>query len=128
MKSNKHPKKFFRHLISTPFIHMMIIPLIIFDLFLEIYHNVCFRLYQIPLRKRSLYIRIDRQKLKYLNPIEKLNCMYCGYANGFIHYAFEIAGDTEGYWCAIKHQKSKNFKEPPHHKNFAEYGNEKDLK
>lgn len=45
---------------------------------------------------------IDRHKLAYLR-IEKLNCAYCGYANGVFAYVREIAGRTEAYWCPIKH-------------------------
>jgi len=72
--------------------------------------------------KRNKYIKIDRHKLKYLNWFEKLNCIYCGYANGFLHYASVIAAETEKYWCGIKHSKDKNFIPPNHHKDFLEYG------
>jgi hypothetical protein len=41
--------------------------------------------------------------LAYLNPIEKLNCLYCAYANGVFAYTTEIAARTEQYWCPIKH-------------------------
>jgi hypothetical protein len=50
--------------------------------------------------------------------------MYCGYANGLLHYASAIAGETEKYFCGIKHQSDPNFIEPPHHKNFVKYGDE----
>ena len=69
-------------------------------------------------------IRIDRQKLKYLNIMEKLNCMYCGYANGLLNYARVISGETERYWCGIKHKSGDGFNEPEHHKDFLEYGDE----
>lgn len=35
---------------------------------------------------------IDRNKLRYLNALEGLNCMYCSYANGLLAYVVEIAG------------------------------------
>jgi hypothetical protein len=107
-----------------PVIYSMIFPLVIFDFCLEIYHQICFRLYKIPIIKRSSYIRIDRHKLQYLTRWEKLNCAYCGYANGLMHYASVIAGETEKYWCGIKHQKDPNFIPPEHHKDFLEYGDE----
>ncbi len=94
-----------RHLISAPFIYMMIVPFLFFDIFLEIYHRVCFTLYGIPKVKRSNYIVIDRHKLAYLNLMQKLNCVYCGYGNGLMAYGKEIAGRTEKYWCPIKHSK-----------------------
>jgi len=89
--------------ISAPFIYSMIIPLMFTDLFLETYHQVCFPLYGIPLVDRKLYISYDRRLLSYLNWFEKLNCLYCSYANGLIAYAREIAACTERYWCPIKY-------------------------
>ncbi len=121
MISQNRPEKKIRHFISMPFIYGMVFPLIILDVFLEIYHQICFRLYNIELVKRKSYIKIDRHRLKKLNFIEKLNCAYCGYANGLINYASRIAAETEKYWCAIKHKKSKEFIEPSHHKNFKNY-------
>ncbi|MFA5188042.1 MAG: hypothetical protein WC460_01625 [Patescibacteria group bacterium] len=125
MQYKKHPERVYRHLLSMPVIYFMIIPLVLFDLCLEMYHQICFRLYKIPIVKRSMYIKIDRQKLKYLTRWEKVNCAYCGYANGLMHYASIIAAKTEKYWCGIKHAKDPNFIPPEHHKNFLEYGDAK---
>ncbi len=111
-----------KHLVSVPFIWMMVIPLVILDIFAEIYHHVCFSLYGIPLIERSKYIKVDRHKLEYLGPIDKINCAYCGYANGLLHYLTEIAAATEKYWCGIKHKPSADFIPPKHHADFIEYG------
>jgi len=113
-----------RHFVAAPFIWMMIIPLVILDIYIEIYHHICFPLYRIPLVQRSKYIKIDRHKLTYLTPMDKIDCIYCGYANGLMQYASEIAGRTEKYWCAIKHKKSVGFLQPKHHKDFVDYGDE----
>ena len=118
-------RRWFRHFISMPFIYIMIFPLIILDVFLEIYHRVCFPLYGLPYVSRKKFIVIDRYKLKYLSFIEKINCAYCGYANGLLHYASKIASETEAYWCGIKHKKDSDFVEPKHHEDFVEYGDEK---
>ena len=111
-----------------PVIYSMTIPLIILDLWIEIYHRICFAAYGIPYVKRGKYIRIDRQKLQYLSFLEKLNCMYCGYANGLLHYSCVIAGETEKYWCGIKHQLDGEFCEPEHHEEFIPYGDEEAYK
>lgn len=116
-----------RHWISAPFIFSVIIPIIIFDIWMEIYHRVCFPLYGLPYVKRNHYISVDRHRLKYLNFLEKLFCAYCGYGNGVLHYWSRIAADTERYWCGIKHKSKKNFIPLEHHKNFAEYNNQEDL-
>jgi hypothetical protein len=91
------------NILSAPFIYGMIFPFMIYDISLTVYQLVCFRLYRIPAVKRSDYIIIDRHHLAYLNSIEKINCAYCGYANGLIAYAREITARTEQYWCPIKH-------------------------
>lgn len=89
---------------------------------MEIYQQTCFRLYDLPINERAKYIKIDRHKLKYLNPLEKFNCMYCSYVNGVFEYSKKIAADSEKYWCGIQHQKSENYISPSHHKDFLEYG------
>ncbi|HLC46245.1 MAG TPA: hypothetical protein VJI75_00730 [Candidatus Nanoarchaeia archaeon] len=111
-----------RHLLSAPLVFSMIVPLIILHVFIELYQNIVFRLYKLQLVKSKNYIRIDRYRLQYLNPLEKIFCVYCGYANGLLHYASVIAGQTERYWCGIKHKKYSGFVPPEHHKNFLEYG------
>ena len=117
-----------KHIISAPIIWSCIIPLVIVDIWLEIYHRLCFPLYGLTYIKRSKYIKIDRHKLKYLNYRQKIGCMYCGYANGVIHYWSVIADKTEYYWCGIQHQKDKNFVSPKHHQIFSKYGDEKEFK
>jgi len=51
--------------------------------------------------------------------------MYCGYGNGLLHYTSVIAAQTEKYWCSIKHKTDPTFIPPEHHKDFLEYGDEK---
>ncbi|MFT4580172.1 MAG: hypothetical protein ACI9UO_003027 [Nitrospinales bacterium] len=75
------------------------------DLVMSIYQRICFPVYGIPKVRRGDYIVIDRQYLSYLNITEQLNCIYCGYFNGVMGYTREIAGQTEQYWCPIKHAR-----------------------
>jgi hypothetical protein len=127
MNHKKAKNKFLKHTLTAPLIWIPIIPIAATDLFLEIFHRIAFPIYGLPLVKRSQYIKIDRHKLKYLTFSEKLSCVYCGYVNGFAAYFVRVAGDTENYWCGIKHKQSKDFKEPEHHKNFLEYNNKKEF-
>ena len=94
-----------RNILSAPFIFALIIPFALLDLFLCIYHAVCFRLYRLPPVPRADYVVIDRHHLHYLNILQKLNCVYCGYVNGVIAWARELASVTEQYWCPIKHAR-----------------------
>ena len=91
--------------LTAPFIYAVIIPFVLLDLFVSVYQAVCFPVYGIPKARRRDYIAIDRNKLRYLNALEGLNCMYCSYGNGVLAYVVEIAGRTEQHWCPIKHAR-----------------------
>jgi len=93
------------NLLAMPVIWLMLIPMALLDLLLGLYQVVCFSAYRIPRVSRSEYIVLDRGDLPYLNAIEKLNCAYCGYANGLAAYFREISARTEQYWCPIKHAR-----------------------
>lgn len=108
--------------VASPLLYGMFAPMVFLDLCLETYHRLAFPLFGIPTVRRRDYIKIDRHLLPYLPVILKIACAYCGYANGLFHFALRIAGDTEAYFCPIKHLASPTFHPPPHHKNFAEYG------
>lgn len=90
-------------LLTGPVIWSCLIPVALLDLVFTIYQAVCFPVYGIPKVKRREYVKLDRRHLAYLNWVEKLNCEYCGYANGILAYASEIAARTEQHWCPIKH-------------------------
>ena len=107
----------------------MIIPVMFADICIEIYHRICFPLYGYPYVKRSQYIRIvDRAKLPYLSWAEALGCAYCGYVNGWLHYASVIAGKTEHYWCQIAHLEERGYVPAEHEKDFVKYGDEAELR
>ena len=120
---------FFRFFIAVPLTWLMIIPIIIADIFIEIYHRIAFPIYGIKYVKRSQYIRIiDREKLPYLSWYEKIGCAYCGYVNGWFHYASTIAGKTESYFCSISHLEVRGYIPSEHEKSFLKYGDEAALK
>jgi hypothetical protein len=108
-------------LLTAPVIYGLLIPIALLDLSVTVYQQICFRVYCIALVERSAYIVVDRQHLAYLNAIEKLNCMYCGYANGVFAYVREVAGRTEQYWCPIRH--ARRVRGPHrHYHDFVAYG------
>jgi hypothetical protein len=89
----------------APFIYAGLIPFMLLDVFLSAYHAVCFPVYGIPKVRRQEYLVFDRGRLRYLNALERMNCVYCSYANGLAAYFSEIAARTEQHWCPIKHAK-----------------------
>ena len=103
--------------ITAPVIYAIIVPFALLDLFVTIYQRICFPVYGIERVRRADFIRIDRHHLAYLNALERLNCVYCGYCNGLIGYVQEIAGRTEAYWCPIKHAARVG----AHHAYYAQF-------
>ena len=116
-----------RNLLTAPIIYSMILPLAVLDLWFTVYQTLCFPVYESPRVRRSQYLIIDRHHLSYLNGVEKLNCVYCGYANGLLAYVREIAARTEHYWCPIKHATRVI---APHHpyRLFVDYGDARGYK
>jgi len=109
------------NILTAPVIYSLTIPIALLDLWVVIYQAICFRAYGIAPVRRSAYIVFDRQHLAYLNGIEKLNCLYCGYANGVFAFVREVAGRTEQYWCPIRH--AKRVQAPhTHYREFVDYG------
>jgi len=107
--------------LTAPVIYSLIIPLAIADAWISAYQAICFRAYRIPRVQRRDYIAFDRDRLAYLNLVERLNCAYCSYANGVVAYVREVSSRTEQYWCPIKHAVKVS---DPHRRyyEFLEYG------
>ena len=106
---------FLKYIPTAPFILSLIILLVITDLWMEVYHRVCFPFYGIPYVQRRKYIKImDRSRLSY--------------GNGAVRYWARIASETERYWCGVQHQKTPYFITPDYQKDFANYGDKEDFK
>lgn len=89
--------------LTSPFIYIVVLPIAALDTAASLYQAVCFPVYGLRRVQRRDYVVFDRHRLPYLNAIQRLNCLYCGYANGVLAYVGEIASRTEQYWCPIKH-------------------------
>ncbi len=108
-------------MLTAPVIYSLILPLALMDLWASAYQSICFRAYRLPRVARRDYLVFDRERLAYLNWIERLNCWFCEYANGVAAYVREIASRTEQYWCPIKHALTVT---SPHkrYQAFIDYG------
>lgn len=108
-------------LVVAPAAYGLIVPLAVLDVGVTVYQLICFTAWGMQRIRRSDYVILDRHRLAYLNGIEKLNCLYCGYANGVIAYAREAASRSEQYWCPIKH--ALRVRTPhPRYRSFVDYG------
>jgi len=109
------------NILTAPIVYSLVVPVALLDLWVSVYQAICFPAYGIARVPRGAYIVIDRHHLAYLNGIEKLNCVFCGYANGVFAYVREVAGRTEQYWCPIRHAKRTRGPHS-HYRNFVEFG------
>jgi hypothetical protein len=109
------------NLLSTPVVYSIGVPLLLLDAWTTLYQRVCFPLYGIAPVRRQEHFVMDRHRLPYLNPIEKLHCIYCSYATGLLSYVREIAARTEQYWCPIKHATPVAAPHE-HYQLFVDYG------
>jgi hypothetical protein len=107
--------------VTAPIIYSGIVPFMLLDAFLSVYQGICFPIYGVPKARRADYIVFDRGRLKYLNLLERLNCVYCSYGNGVLAFGAEVAARTEQHWCPIKHAQRMR---APHsrYSHFIEYG------
>lgn len=112
----------FLTILTAPVIYAGVVPFILLDLFLVVYQAICFPIYGIPKVSRADYYIFDRGALKYLNLVERINCIYCSYGNALFAYAREVSARTEQHWCPIKHARRLR---SPHSRygHFVDYGN-----
>lgn len=113
------------HLITIPFIWVPFIPTVFVHALMALYQAISFPIYDMQKVRLRDYISMDRQKLKYINPIDKINCVYCAYANGVFMYFAEIAHRTEYYWCGVKHINQPDNPAFAYQDKFAPYGDKK---
>lgn len=100
-------------------IYSVVIPIVVLDIWVQVYNTVYFRIMKIPRIDRKEYIIIDRYELKQLTFSQLINCIYCGYVNGVLSWMKAVANQTEIYSCAIKHKRKRSGQE--HHDNFYEF-------
>lgn len=110
-----------RLILTMPVIYSLIIPLVLLDLWTQLYQAICFPVYRIKHVYRRDYAIFDRGRLPYLNWLERLDCLYCSYANGVVAYAREVAGRTEQFFCPIKHAAPHRWAHR-HVRRFRDYG------
>ena len=113
--------------LTAPFIYALLLPMLLLDVSITVYQQICFRAYGIPRVKRGDYFVYDRAHLAYLNLIEKINCAYCSYGNGLMAYGREVVARTEQYWCPIKHAR-KIMAAHPYYTGFVDFGDAQSYK
>jgi hypothetical protein len=107
--------------LTAPVIYAPLAAFLLLDGLVTAYQWICFPIYGIARVSRHDYLIFDRYHLAYLNLIERVNCVYCSYANGLIAYVREIASRTEQYWCPIKHAR-RVIAAHERYPRFADYG------
>jgi hypothetical protein len=114
-------REIFTAALVLPIVYSLVLPFLLLDLWIQLYQASCFRLLGLARVHRRDYVAIDRHRLPYLSPLQKVNCAYCGYVNGVIAFTREVAGRTEQYWCPIKHERRARVQHR-RQRRFAAYG------
>lgn len=110
-----------RTLLTAPMVYSLLLPMAMLDAWVTLFQSICFRAWGLPRVSRRPYLVFDRHKLAYLNLVERLNCVFCGYANGVLAYVREVSARTEQYWCPIRH--GRRVRDPhDHYSTFVPYG------
>ena len=97
------PMSLFVSLVGTLSTYACLVPLMLVDIFVWQFQNIYFRIAEIPRIDRKKYVILDRYRLWKLTLFQKINCLYCEYANGVVGYAKAVVNQMELYSCAIKH-------------------------
>ena len=63
-------------IVTAPVIYALLIPIAMLDLFVTVFHWLCFPLDRIPRVCRGDDVVIDRHHLAYLDVVERMNCVY----------------------------------------------------
>lgn len=106
-------------MLASIVIYLMVIPMVLTHLSFFLYQEIYFRIYGIPKVRFRNYMTFDHGILKNLNVAQRMNCVYCAYANAFAAWLKAIVNQTEVYSCAIKNHARKLGQE--HQKEFYEY-------
>jgi len=109
---------FFMKMAAIVFCYSGVPVFLLADIYVTIFQKTYFRMSGIPQLDRSDFIQIDRHKLPKLSLAQKVNCVYCGYANGVAAYFKAVVNHMEVHSCAIKH--ILNTPATEHQKDFYE--------
>jgi hypothetical protein len=107
--------------LTLPIVYSLLLPFLLLDLWVQLYQAATFPVLGIAPVRRRAYVVIDRHRLGYLNPVQKANCLYCGYVNGLIAFVREVAARTEQFWCPIRHQTAVRGRHA-RYRRFVPYG------
>jgi len=77
---------------------------------------IYFTTMEIPKISKKQFVVMERWDLSKLTFWQKINCVYCEYANGILAFAKAVGNQTEIYSCAIKHRHA--LKQRKHEKDF----------
>lgn len=105
MKAKRRPKRFFVHILVLPFALAMIIPFLLFDFCISLYHRIAFGICGMKRVKRKPNFKIDQQKIALLDRKERFFAVLILYASGVISYSKKIIAESDQYWCQPRQLK-----------------------
>lgn len=64
-------------------IYSLIIPIVILDISISLYQLIYFTTMEIPKISKKQFVVMERWDLSKLTFLQKINCVYCEYVNGY---------------------------------------------
>ena len=107
MAVKKNRAGFFRHIFVLPFALVMLVPLLIFDFCLSVFHRIVFALCKMKRVNRAAHFKLDQMKIAQLGKLSRLFAIYIYYARGLMSYAGKIAAECDQYWCTPRAVKGR---------------------
>ena len=107
MKPTKKKRSFFRHIIVLPFAVVFLVPLVVFDISLSLFHRIVFGICKMKKVNRKTHFKVDQMKIAQLSKMQRFFAIYILYLRGIMNFGAKIAQECEYYWCQVRPTKGR---------------------
>lgn len=105
MSSKRKSRNLFRTVIIAPFIFVMLIGFLIFDIFLSLSHRIVFAICKLKRVNRTSHFKVDQMKIAQLEKMQRFFAVVFLYMRGLMSYAGKIVSECEDHWCTPRPMK-----------------------
>ena len=107
MKHAKKKNSLFGNILALPFAIAFLIPLVVYDLFLSLFHRIVFGLCKIKKVNRKSHFKVDQMKIAQLSKMQRFYAIYILYLRGLMNFGAKIAQECEYHWCQVRPTKGR---------------------
>lgn len=107
MKPNKSKRSFIRHIFVMPFAVAFLLPVMVFDMCLSLFHRIIFGICGMKKVNRKSHFKVDQMKIAQLSKMQRFYAIYLLYLKGIMSFGLKIAQESEQYWCHVRPVKGR---------------------